>query len=188
MTHQDMIVDQDPFFIIDPSTRRITNQSKSDTNVIQYDHNSQRFTFSLPRYVDGHDMSNCGVIEVHYSNIDAVTKEEITGVYLVDDIKIDDTDDTKVTLTWLLSQNVTQRVGKLDFLIKFMCYSDDVLEYAWNTAICSGIAVGKGMSNNGTVEAECADIISSLTAQMGDIETALDSIIAIQNELMGVNE
>lgn len=35
---------------------------------------------------------------------------------------------------------------------------------------------------------EIADAVIELEENMGDIETALDNIIAIQNELMGVSE
>lgn len=66
MAHKHSVYDTDPHFAIDPITRAITNQSTTKTQLMQYDHNSERFTFEIPRLVDGHDMKLCDKIEIHY--------------------------------------------------------------------------------------------------------------------------
>lgn len=55
--HKHPVIDTDERFVIDPATREITCASRRENVLMQYDHNSQRYTFELPRYIDGHDMS-----------------------------------------------------------------------------------------------------------------------------------
>lgn len=169
MIHNGIIVDKDPYFTIDPITRVITNESTKKVNIIQFDHNSERFTFSMPRYVEGHDMLECNVVQVHYANIDAATSEQTSGIYEVTDVMLYANDEEKITLSWLLSQNVTQRVGKLEFLVRFVCTDNEYnLDYAWNTAIFSGITISKGMNNTGVIEEQYPDVLAKILA---DIES-----------------
>lgn len=56
--HDDVhdIVDSDPHFVIDPLTRKIIKHTEKSILILG-DHNSERFTFELPRYIQGHDMT-----------------------------------------------------------------------------------------------------------------------------------
>ena len=76
MSHIHNVNDSDNKFIVDGISRVIKNASTSKTMVMQFDHNSEVFTFELPRYIEGHDMMLCNRVEVHYLNIDTATKEE----------------------------------------------------------------------------------------------------------------
>ena len=51
MAHSHAIIDDDLYFTIDPSTREIKNESQK-VKLMQYDHNSEQFTFELPRFVE----------------------------------------------------------------------------------------------------------------------------------------
>ena len=160
MAHVHSVYDSDTHFSINPITRALRNEASGKTSVIQYDHNSERFTFEIPRIIEGHDMSKCNVIRVHYINIDAKTKAEISGVYEVDDMQISPDGDDVVICSWLISRNATQLVGSLNFLIRFTCVNDnDVVDYAWNTAVYSGISVASGINADETYEGDYADVI-----------------------------
>lgn len=148
MTHGNNITDKDPFFEINDVTRKIVNSSSSEIAIVQFDHNSERFTFRLNKNIEGHDMTECNKIEVHYKNTDATTLAETLGVYEITDLQVDPDDETKIVCTWLISQNATQRVGKLDFLLRFACVdTDGTIKYAWNTSIFTGIMVSAGLYN-----------------------------------------
>ena len=177
MIHNGIIVDKDPYFTIDPQTRTITNKSTDKRNIIQFDHNSERFTFSLPRYIENHDMTECDVVQVHYANVDSSTMEQVLGVYNVDDVAVDKTDNSMITLSWLLSQNTTQRVGKLEFLVRFVCTDGNGnVEYAWNTAIFKGITITEGMNNTDVIEAEYPDVLASLLSHLRDVDIHLKQV------------
>lgn len=150
MKHKHSVYDTDAHFSISPTTRAIKNESVSKTTVIQNDHNSERFTFELPRMIDGHDMTLCDRVEVHFINIDSANQEnQSSGIYEVDDIQTSPDDNSIVICSWLLSKNATKYAGSLNFLVRFVCVDENNnVVYAWNTAIFSGISVSNGILNN----------------------------------------
>lgn len=157
--HTHSIYDTDPHFSINPKTRTIMDESGTKTVLIQGDHNSERCTFELPRMVDGHDMSLCNVVRVHYNNIDSTTKEVNKGSYTVNDLQLSPEDDQVVICSWLISRNATKYVGPLGFLLEFSCVVDGVNEYAWHTAVYSGINVSTGIDNTGEIVESYPDIL-----------------------------
>ena len=127
MAHKHSVYDTDPHFAIDPITREIVNKSTSKTKLIQYDHNSERFTFEIPRLVDRHDMSLCDKIEIHYINVDAATKESHADVYEVDDKQISPAGEDVVIFSWLIKRTATGYAGTLNFLIEFSCLTGSIV-------------------------------------------------------------
>ena len=169
MTHDNNIIDKDPFFEIDDVTRKIVNPASSDIAIVQFDHNSERFTFRLNKDVEGHDMTKCNRIEVHYKNTDAITTAETLGVYEITDLHVDPEDETKVLCTWLISQNATQKVGKLDFLLRFSCVEEDgTIKYAWNTSIFTGIMVSAGLLNSDDIAELYPDVLEQWKTELFD--------------------
>ena len=168
MAHLHNIYDCDMHFKIDALTRVIKNVSATKTTVVQYDHNSERFTFELPRYIEGHDMSNCNSVEVHWVNgVD-------NGIYLVGDLQVSPDDEEVVICSWLLSHNVTQNIGSLNFSLRFSCLSDDgVVDYVWNTAIHTGISVLKGIYNSDTVAEQYTETIKSWENRLLAVENSI---------------
>lgn len=159
MAHAHIVLDSDNHFIIDPITRQLSSNSKK-TILMKTDHNSEQFTFELPRYVEGHDMSTCNKVEVHYININSKTRQQSAGIYNVVDFGIDAEDDTKVLGTWLVSREATKYAGSLNFVLRFACVSaDEVEEYSWNTAIYAGITIADGICNTETVVEDYVDIL-----------------------------
>ena len=130
-------------------------------------------------------MSLCNRVEVHYLNV-GTDGEQIKGVYEVNDIATSPDDESMVICSWLVSANTTQLAGSLSFLIRFACLTDDVIDYAWHTDIYSGITVSNGMNNGEAVITEYSDVLEAWKNEVfGDMDAALDSIIRIQNELIG---
>lgn len=212
MPHEHEIHDTDARYAIDPKTRAITNTSNVKMVIIQHDHNSECITFEIPRYIDGHDMMNCNEIQVHYINVSSGNRNE--GMYEIKDLAISADDDEILTCSWIISKNATLWEGSLIFSLRFACVSNDEVVYAWGTAPYTGLNVSKGINNSGVIVDEYADILQQWRAeytnilerwrveykeahtklredigdfaeQLGDVEAALDSIIAIQNELIG---
>ena len=175
LSHIHDVYDTDNKFIVDGVSRSIKNASTSKTMVMQFDHNSEVFTFEVPRYIEGHDMSECNRVEVHYLNIDTVTKQENEGIYLVDDLKVNTDDENKLTCSWLISQSATQLVGNLNFLLRFICLTDDVIDYVWNTAIFSGIYVSKGIYNSDIVAEQYIDTIKAWENRLKVVENSIGS-------------
>ena len=84
MAHLHPVYDTDPHFFVDSTSRVISYSSKEKLLLVQGDHNCQRYTFEMPRYIDGHDMKLCDRVEVHYTNIDSRNgKGQSYGLYKV---------------------------------------------------------------------------------------------------------
>lgn len=161
------VYDSDTHFSIDPTTKKIKNESTTKTGLVQYDHNSERFTFEMPRIIEGHDMSQCDIVEVHYINIDTQTKTESHGYYEIEDLQISAEDETIVIFSWLISQHATQYVGGLHFLIRFACTDDEgKLLYVWNTAVHTGISIADGIYNSEYILEDYADILQQWKNEM----------------------
>lgn len=193
MAHKHSVYDTDNHFIIDGVTRAVKNASQTKTTLVQNDHNSERFTFEVPRYIDGHDMSGCNRVQVHYINIDsktAKTEDPLTnaGVYEVDDILVSKEDENVVTLSWLISRNATQYAGSLNFMIRFACLSDEgVVDYAWNTLPHTNVSVSSGINAVETLEDDYVDVLEQWKASVmeelkEDLPHAFDDLISPDGE------
>ena len=156
MAHEHTVIDSDKHFSINPITREITNDS-GKVVLIQHDHDSERFTFKIPKTVDGHDMSLCNVVQIHYLNIEASSGTTYADLYEVGDLKAAA---DNVTCSWLISRNATQYVGSLNFVVYFSCVDDEGnVTYAWSTAPHKGVTVSSGIHNSEVVVAEYSDVM-----------------------------
>ena len=186
MMHDKKIQDNEPHFIIDPLTRTITNSSSGNNIIVQYDHNSERFTFELPRYVDGHDMSESDEVRVHYVNSASTKLNNSSGVYICDDLAISDEDENKVTFSWLLSSAATQYIGFLHFSIQFVCLDDEMIEYAWNTGVYKDIVIIESINNADVIVEPYPDILRQWKAEVKSyVETTIGGI---ENRLLEVEK
>lgn len=165
MEHTHDIYDVDKRFVIDSISRSITNLNPDKSILVQNDHNSEVFTFEVPRYIDGHDLTLCNKVEVHYTNTDTGKKNSISDVYEVQDFAVDSTDN-KAVFTWLVSQNATTYVGSLSFLITFACVQNGETVYRWNTSIYRGISIIEGMNNGPAIDEKYPDILTQWKAEL----------------------
>jgi hypothetical protein len=157
MSHNDKIKDMDAFFEVNPITRQIVNKTPAKIVLMQGDHNSERFTFSLPRYIEGHDMAESAKAYLHYVN---PTKQDSgEPPYEMEDLRVDPDDAEKVICSWLISENVTKEQGALSFLIEFKCFEGEVLVYSWHTLPHTGITIGATFDFSGKVATKYADVL-----------------------------
>ena len=158
---KDLIQDTDTHFIIDGSTRLVKNESETKSMLVQYDHNSERFTFRVPRYCDNHDLSLCNYTRVHYINIDKSKKNENHGI---DDISntvdVCPEDDKYVICSWLITRNATQLAGSLHFVIQFAVKDGETIKYSWNTAKYTGITIQDGINFDEKTVSENNDLLA----------------------------
>ena len=150
-------------FTIDPITREIICDSPKEEvekqKLMQYDHNSKKYVFSIPKIVGNHDMEKANVIQIHYFNYDGSTKKCNEGVYQIEKLKKNENDDSLLDLEWLLTINSTRNSGPLHFLIRFQCFEEDELIYQWHTDFYKDITVSQGADNGVGVIEKYADIL-----------------------------
>lgn len=157
MEHKHIVRDGGAHFTIDQFTRQVKNGSINKTTIVQFDHNSERLTFEIPLEVDGHTMTQCDLIEIHFINISTDGKSQNKGTYAVNDIKAEG--DTAV-FTWLISQNATQLAGSLNFFIVFKCTENGETVYRWGTEIYKNLSISDGIDNGEEILVDYPDILA----------------------------
>lgn len=169
MSHLHSVYDTDKHFVIDPITRNISTESNKLV-LTRYDHNSERFTFEIPRYIEGHDMFECNQIEIHADNIGKTNSECNSDVYTVDDKQLSPDDENIVIFSWLISRAFTQIVGKLSFSIDFACIAEDgVEEYSWGTNNFDKVSINNRIHNTQKVIEEHSDFVGIIQGRYDEL-------------------
>ena len=170
------VVDTDHYFVIDAFTREITSKNPQKDMLIQNDHNSERFTFEIPRFIEGRDVGKCNVVQVCYLN------GKSSGVYTVDDLNVYPFVNDILTCSWLVSQNATGNVGPLRFMLRFAQVNDDAsLEYAWSTKIYEKVQVVESLDRAMDFEREYVDVIEQWkNTVMGEMAAYVETTVATQ--------
>ena len=180
------VIDKDTHFVIDPLTRSVTNALQKKTSIMQFDHNSERLSFEIDKNIEGHDMSLCNRVEIHYINKDASTSKTNDGVYEVEDYAISSTDPNKMLFTWLISENATFFAGPLTFLIMFSCVDGDSVFYRWHSGLNNSINVSNGMNNGQSIIDEYADILLQWRHELFSRNYSYEG--AVENGFIGTEE
>jgi hypothetical protein len=176
--HTHPVPDTDTYFVIDPITRKIENTNRKKNVIMQYDHNSERFTFELPRYIDGHDMLECTSVTVNVDNVEIGVEEPRVNSDAPDmtDLRSHPNDPDKVISSWLISRNSTQLAGILSFHIEFKCVdSSGNVVYEWSTDNFDEIEVRARKKNGESAVAEHTDLLEQWRTR---IFGAGDSVMA----------
>lgn len=178
MAHEHAVRDNDPFFSINDNNRSITYESKDKLVLVQGDHKSEVFTFSIPRHVDGHDMLECDLVQIHFINIASNGGTRFSSLYRVTDLHVLDEDsDETLLFTWLIHGDATQHAGTLTFVVRFACTKDGVIEYAWNTDIYSSVSILSSINNEEVFIENNNDILEAWRKEL--IDSGLSGISAI---------
>lgn len=173
------VIDSDVMFNVDPFTRKITSEDSQKNIIMQGDHSCERFTFKIPRFIEGHDMSECNVVQVCYINAENKKKDNkyITGVYLVNDVELDEGNEC-LTCSWLISSNATKYAGTLSFMVRLSCLTGTNVDYRWNSDIYSNIYVSESLSSDLAFEVEHVDVIEQWKESvMMELNSYADSVL-----------
>ena len=162
------VVDDTVLFKVDPITRQIIKVDENDVVLVKNDHNSERYRISMPRYIDGHDMSLCDTARVHYINTGTTSGVVSSDVYESDDLGLvieegmTEADATEISFTWLVANTATQEHGRLAFAIELCCTGDNTLDgYAWHSGVYADITVSDGIHNGKAIVGVYGDILQS---------------------------
>lgn len=189
--HKHIVPDSDTHFVIDPYTRQIENTNYKKTVLMRGDHNSERFTFEIPRYVDGHDMSLCNRVIVHFDNVGDSIENVYSDVAYMDDLSINPDNPDTVISSWLIRREATQIVGILSFSLQYQCVENEEITYEWNTDSYDGIEIRKSKNNGEAAVIQYTNVLEQWRSQifgagdsvMANITTeGANQVTAVQNE------
>lgn len=166
--HETIVIDSDKHFVIDPVTRTITTESPK-LKLMQYDHKSERYTFEIPKTIEGHDMTLCNKIRIHYLNTGSSDRH--ADIHEVENIQVSKDDPEKLIFSWLIERTATQFAGTLSFAVRFYCILDDsTIDYSWGTDIFNSITVSNGMENTEQIVEDYSDLIASIQKEIEDLK------------------
>lgn len=180
--HEHPVTDSDSRFVIDPVTREITSAIRKHY-IMQGDHNSQVYTFELPRYIDGHDMFMCNQVKVHFNNIAEDEQTENADVADTTPLELNE-DESAVICTWSIERNATQLVGILSFGLEYQCVTGDgEVVYEFNTDIYSNVHVKASRDNSEKAISEYSNILEQWRARIfGAGDSVMANIDSIADE------
>ena len=182
------VKDTDTHFIIDGASRTVKNESDVKSMLVQYDHNSEQFSFKVPREFDNHDLSLCNTVRVHFINVDRTKRMENKGFNTVTEtLHICPDDDNYVICSWLIPREATQLVGILCFVIQFACIEDDKVLYSWNTAKYSGVTIAEGINADEEVANEYTEILTQWENELKANQITKIEQTTVSTEDDGVN-
>lgn len=164
--------DTDQHFTIDAETMAITNPNANKNELKLGDHNSEIFTFEVPRFLDKHDLSLCDKFEIHYINIGNNKADQSKDVYYAE-FALSEEDENIVVFTWKISGNATMYAGSLNFRIRFACI-DEAGNYTYkkHTDVFKGITVSDGIDNAESLVVEFSDVLEQWKNEVvNDIKT-----------------
>lgn len=192
-------MDSDSYFVIDPTTRAIKNTTGRPITLIEGDHNSEIFTFELPRYIEGHDMKLCTAVKVHYNNIGESVDEETgetivkenSGVADLTDLRVNPEKTDTVICSWTIKRKATRLDGMMDFLIQYLCAEPDgTVTYEWHTDFFTDVTVKPGRNNGDSEIEEYTDLLEQWRARIfGAGDSIKNEIVEVaDNQLARVQE
>ena len=163
------VVDSDSAFIIDPKSKSIIGAPEKNI-LAQSANKSERFSFYISTSViEGHDLSTCNSIMIHYDNIEEKTLQKSSGIYSVRDFVV--AEDGSASFSWLLDPDATVFVGGLIFSIHFAnVAADGAVEYDFPTLTYSKITVGATVWNSDTIAKNHPDILAGFDARINALE------------------
>ena len=187
MAHVHIIVDHDKHFIIDPITKKIQPENPEKNKLVRYDHNSERYTFEMDRMLEGHDMSLCDIVQIHYINVSSNKQKKNEDIYEVNDLGLLSGNEDRIAFTWLVSRNATMLDGILTFAIRFACSNGDSIDYELHTEIFSSISISNTIINNGqSIVEEYSDILNQWKKELFGIEGTIQT--AKRESLAAINQ
>ena len=155
-TEPHIVIGTDRFITVPTELRRIG---------VQYDHNIETVMFDCPRYWDGRDLSAMRVY-VNYMRSDGGV-----GMYLAEDVTIDETDENIMHFSWILSGNATKSKGSLSFLVCAKAVDGDGNEVNhWNSELNREMTISEGLEVQETIINQYPDIITTLLVRMESVE------------------
>lgn len=169
MIHLHEVRDQDTHYRINPVTMEIEDNGSGKNELNLGDHNSEIYTFEIPKVIEGHDMTLCNLVQVHFINIGTTDKSK--DVYTITDMEPAADDADTLVFSWPVSGSATMYSGNLNYRIKFACL-DENGNYTYRkwTDIYKGITVGDGFDNGEGLEYTYSDVLSQWEARLDALE------------------
>ena len=177
-TMQHIVINQD---------RSVAVPSILKKSIVQRDHNIEKLTFDCPRYWYGKDISTLNIY-VNYISVIKKAKKEDPGSSLCENVVIDENDQNMLHFDWIITDNVSEDMGGLIFLVCAKSVDSDGNEDVhWNSHLCKELEVQEGLEASSAIVKRYPDVIESILSKLGKQIELRNSGTAIQYRNTGEN-
>ena len=178
ITSQHIVINQD---------RSVAVPSLIKKSIVQRDHNIERLTFDCPRYWYGKDISTLNIY-VNYISVSQKAKGDDPGSSLCENAVIDENDQDMMHFDWVITNNISQDVGGLLFLVCAKSVDSDGNEDVhWNSHLCKDLEVQEGLESSAAIVEKYPDVIEQILSKLGKQIEFRNSGKAIQYRNAGEN-
>lgn len=156
------------------------------------DHKSEVVSFAIDRFIDSHDVSECAEHKVFWKSfvtteVDGVLTKVVNaeGYSKIEDIKLSDDDEDTVLLGWLITEDVTQSAGEVEFRLQISDYdADGQLTYRWKTIYGNGLLIkeGEGDDFHETIPKSFVSLIDQETGEKYRLSVSNGKLIMNESE------
>lgn len=187
MSEEIMTVDITSQHIVINRDRSVAVPSLIKKSIVQRDHNIERLTFDCPRYWYGKDISTLNIY-VNYISVIKKAKGEDPGSSLCENVVIDENDQDILHFDWIITDNVSEDMGGLIFLVCAKSVDSDGNEDVhWNSHLCKEMEVQEGLEASSAIVKRYPDVIESILSKLGKQIELRNSGTAIQYRNAGEN-
>lgn len=157
---------EEPHIVIE-SDKTIAVPDELRHIAVQGEHNIETVTFDCPRYWDGHDLSLMRM-RIVYQRPDGHREP-----HLVENLRVDEVDESLIHFEWTVSGNVTAVKGNISFMVcAKLSDAEGNREREWHTRLNQDLVVDEGMDCSGDeVIEQNPDIIESILAQLDELKS-----------------
>ena len=167
--------------------RTVAVPSLLKKSIVQHDHNIERLTFDCPRYWYGKDISTLNIY-VNYIAASQKSKGKDPGSSLCENVVIDENDQNILHFDWVITDNVSEHMGGLIFLVCAKSVDSDGNEdIHWNSHLCKEMEVQEGLEASSAIVKRYPDVIESILSKLGKQIELRNSGTAIQYRNAGEN-
>lgn len=187
MSEEIMTVDITSQHIVINRDRSVAVPSLIKKSIVQRDHNIERLTFDCPRYWYGKDISTLNIY-INYISTNQKSKEKDPGSSLCENVVIDENDHDMLHFDWIITNNVSEYMGGLIFLVCAKSVDSDGNEdIHWNSHLCKEMEVQEGLEASSAIVKRYPDVIESILSKLGKQIELRNSGTAIQYRNAGEN-
>lgn len=178
VTSQHIVINQD---------RSVAVPSLIKKSIVQRDHNIERLTFDCPRYWYGKDISTLNIY-VNYISVSQKAKGDDPGSSLCENAVIDESDQDMMHFDWVITNNISQDVGGLLFLVCAKSVDSDGNEDVhWNSRLCTSLEVQEGLEASDSIVKKYPDVIEQIFQRLDNVDGVSTEQIAaaVEEYLVG---
>jgi hypothetical protein len=172
------IKDGGEYFVISPTSRKITVPHSQKSIGAVGDHCSEQVTFMCPQMVDGHDVSQCAHRYVTWFNVNGeIGHDELRLV------QVEQPEEGMIYLAWTIRDSLTVAKGVVKFSVHFEDRDGSgATLYRWSTATCKDCDILESI--NGILGAYEAIYVSGETLVISDYTLVNNNTLNLESKII----